>query len=400
MSKAEKFLPATYRGFNFLISSGATSGGQQIVDHRYPNRDDRFAEPLGKVPPILNRRCIIHGDNFFERRKEFKRLLEVSGLGELVDPVYGTLQVQVGEFLESFDQRRTGEFIFEVPFYTSKSKIQPAPLSATPETTTDLANQARGLLSDEFERVYTDPEDGTDLDQSVTTGNDVLESIQDGIDSVANPVQSALSEVRSNLNEFRNKITRIMQTATGLRSSLDNVYNDLLQLSLDPAALSAAFAELIDFSNIVGPTNTVKRERNETNKSITAEHTRINGLIGLIESFAYTEFGTDQEIIDAVALTDDRFNQYFENNELGVTSLANGPDLRSTMLQLRAASKIVIDEQLSNAWQITEIKPGRAPMSLTAYRYYGSLDNIDNLVGLNPSVNVANFNQQIKAITR
>ena len=52
-----------------------------------------------------------------------------------------------------------------------------------------------------------------------------------------------------------------------------------------------------------GPTDTVKRSRNESNKSIIAEYTRLTGLIGRIASQAFEEFGQ----VESVKIIKDRY---------------------------------------------------------------------------------------------
>ena len=173
-------------------------------------------------------------------------------------------------------------------------------------------------------------------------------------------------------------------------------------ISLNTSNLLGAWENLIDFNigRNIGAVDTVRRNRYETNKSISDENTRLNGLIGMMESLAYTEFATADDIVNSMLVVDDRFDAYFQNNEQTVVSLANDPLLRASVLQLRAGLKSVLDDQLSNAWRTVEIDPGRSSMSLTAYRWYGSLDNLENVVDLNPDVNAANFSKPITAITK
>lgn len=401
MSRITQFNQASFRGFTFLVEAESTSRGKKLAIHEYPNLDDRFAENLGKFPPVLNLTCIIHGDNLIQRRLEFERVLELPGVGELIHPTYGSVQVDVGEYTVNASQREFGKFVFNIPFYRTKDKIEPTPRPATPETASNTADAARGSLADALEDGYTPPETGFDLDVAVEAMSDALDSAQNAIDAIVNPIQEGIAAAQSSINNFRNKINRIMQTATEFKSNITNLYNSILQAA-DFSDLSLAWENLLDFGIPVeiGPIDTVKRLNNETNRSIITEHTRLIGLLGLIQSNASTAFLTDQTLIDAQNLTDSRFEDYFQNNDFGILSLADDPDLRASALRLRFESKIVLDTQLPNLFRLVDVDPGRTSISLMLYRYYGNFDNQDTLISLNPDVNVANFNKTIKAVTR
>jgi prophage DNA circulation protein len=407
MSRIENFYIAAFRGFQFPVESDSTTRGQKLALHEYPNRDTRYAESLGKLPPVLNLVCLIHGENFFAKRQEFERLLEIPGVGELVHPYYGSIKVQVGEFTIISTQREIGKFIFNVPFYTSEVSIEPTPLPSTKETVTNFANNCRSSLGNALEATYEAPENGFDLDNSVNAIDGALDAIEDGINSVVGPIESALATARATVNNFRNKVTRIMQTATSFKNSITDVYNDILQLTQDPSSLAAAWLNLIDFnlgtsgtSSDIGPVDTVIRLRNVTNASVSDEQTRLNGLVGYYESLAYTTFNTDDDLNNALLIADNAFSRYIEQNDQGITSLSKDPIFRSNILQLRIVARESLNSQLSNIWRVEDITPGRTSMALTSFRYYGNLDNLGNIINLNPEVNVSGFDETIKTITR
>lgn len=419
-SRQKDYHIAKIRGFKFLMVSENTSRGQKLALHEYPNRDDRFAEPLGKLPPILGMTCVIHGEDYFQNRLDFETILEIPGVTELTHPIYGVIDVQPGPFTVTSNQKEIGKFIFNVTFYTSADGIGPAPIGFSSSTMALFAINARLSLENAFEDSFIDPEDGFDLGKAVDSNLGALDSIQDGIDSVIGPIESAIATVSSTINEFRTKIFRIAQTGTRIKNAFTNLYNDMLQLTLDPATLTTMWQDMLvhgvetitttgrsgppDESSEIGSTDTVKRERNETNNSVIEEQTRITGLIGVMESLAFTEFATADDIAIASIIVDERFRAYFQENnqeaETGVVSLARDSDVRITVLQLKAGLKIVLDEQLANVWRTTEANPGFSSMALTAYRYYGNHETLENIIDLNHDVNSANFDKEITLVTK
>ena len=87
--RIEKLNQASFRGIPFLVPNETAIRGQKVAIHEYPNLNKRFAEPLGKKPPIIELVCIIHTKDFFQRRADLELALETPGLGELIHPFYG-----------------------------------------------------------------------------------------------------------------------------------------------------------------------------------------------------------------------------------------------------------------------------------------------------------------------
>lgn len=404
MSRIPQLLPAQFRSSPFLYVDETTDRGQKLAIHEYPNRDDRFAEPLGKIPPIIKMTGEVHGDDYIIKRLNFERDLEIPGLGKLQHPIYGTIEVQAGPFTVLSNQKEIGKFTFNLIFYNSKSEITPRVLPATSTTISFIADESRNFLGVAFEDIYEDPNDSFTLDESTTSVLDVLDSVQDSINSVVGPIESAISEARSNLNSFRNKVKTIVQTANGLKTAMLDMYNDVVALSNDPAALSRAWENLLTFNtSLTGPTNTVQRANSESNKSITKEQNEIIGLIGLFESVASTDFSTEDDLNSAIDTVNDAYKKHFENNVTGddnITSLANNPDLRDSVSNLKVQTRLSLNSQLKNIWRVSDIDPGKSSMSLTAYRYYGSIDNVDDIINLNPDTSVLHIKNTIKAITQ
>lgn len=402
-SRQKNYRPAIIRGFTFLATDENTSGGQKVALHEYPNRNDRFAEPLGDIPKILGLTAKIHGEDYFQRRLDFEKILNTPGVTELTHPFYGPINVQPGPWIANATQKETGVFIFNLTFYTSVGGIGPTALPAIPSAVSKIADDARIAVGNALEGLYNEPADGDDLEIAADETVNVLDSIQDGIDSVVGPIEDAIASANSEISSFRDKVFKIVNTPAALRNSFDDLFNNMKQLTLDPAGLAAIWEETIDFgvNDEPGPTDTVKRNRNEANKAVIAEYNRVNGLIGLMESQAFTEFGTSDDIIASSAVTDDRFNAYFqEKDQLTDSSLSSDPNVRATVLQLRASLKTVLDGQLSNVWRTVTEKPGRSSMALTAYRYYGDHETLENIINLNPGLNSANFNKEITLVTK
>lgn len=238
-------------------------------------------------------------------------------------------------------------------------------------------------------------------------------SVQTSVNSITSPIESNAATFNRIVNTLTGIVTVTAQNATDLKIALQNTYNSALVIVNNPSLLTNAWAGLLNFnigssgnSSDVGPVNTVQRQRKESNESIIDEHTRIMALINLYESSAYTAFTTINEIETARATLDDAYNRYMElaiteANAALVASLAANANVRATMADLRNKSRINFDIQEQNVWKVVTIQPGISSMALTAYQYYGKLDTVDGLIGLNPEINVgAILVNEIQAVSK
>lgn len=407
MSKTEKLQFASFRGVPFLVPSDTTTRGQKIALHEYPNRDDRFAEPLGKIPPTMNLTCIIHGESFIQRRLQLEEALEVPGVGELLHPIYGSIQMQAGEYTINSTQKEVGKFVFNIVFYKSVD-ISPTPIADSAKSITNKANIIREDILNGFVLNYNEPKDSLDLDIAVTAQLSVLDSIANAVGSVAGKVDSVTSEFNSTVNGFKNKITRIMQSAQSVRDSIENTYNTILQLTLFPDALLGMWDSLVgvgmsDDKLDIGSTSTVKRSNNSNNQSLIFETTRLTAMIGLIESISFTEFGTTDDFDNALLNMDGNYTLIFELNSPGpngIILLTDDQAIRFGAADLRASTRRVLDSQLVNIWRVVDTGLLRTSMSLLSYRFYGSFGQIEQLSNLNDGTPSSNFFKIVKAVTR
>ncbi len=388
---------ASFRGVEFLVPQETAARGQKVAIHEYPNSDERYAEPLGKLPPVIDLVCIVHGEFFFQNREALEVALETPGNGELVHPIYGSIQVQPGLFTVTSNQRRIGEFIFNAKFYTSKIST-PVKSPATAESATFLADDARSELFDALEEEYESPFDSLGLTSIVDTILAIMNGITDAIDDVVGPIQSFVASTKSAINKFRNSVYKIMETATSLKASLEDVYNNFVQLSLDAETLADAWNSLIGYESDEEdqPDNTASRANRSNNTKAVAEQTRLIGLIGLMEATANTDYNTTEDLQSALDLIEVNYNNLMITDP---GDLALNPATRAAIIKLRYTVKTVLDNQIGKIWRVADIDPGRTSISLVTYRYYGALDNVDSMIGLNPDINIANFNEQIKALT-
>jgi prophage DNA circulation protein len=431
MSNIEKFNPAEFRGISFLVPDESEESGQKTVTHEYPNSNVRFVEPLGTYAPVFSFPGIVSGDDFFERRGDLKEALDTPGLGILIHPVYGVVFVQPLKYNISSSQKRVGEFIFNMEFALSDSDISPTPLPQVPSVASFRALLTQNALNDAL-NAFRDINIGGELLSAANAALSVLDVVQSGVNAVFQPATSLFAAANSAISNFRNKVFRIMQTGAGFKQAVTDLYSTIRALKSDPSELDRMWRNMVNFGlsttpdalgtradgsvnsiSDTDPITTVGTSRLESNKAIISEHTRITGLIGIFESIAFTDFQTTSQLEQAIQILNQKYNDYFENNnypksdnpalntkEYAIPSLANDPNVRTQMLELKTNVNTIVESQLANIWRITEISKMKTSMMLTSYKYYESVDNASIISSLNPNTNISNFNEPIKIVER
>lgn len=126
MAWKDNLRPGSFRGVAFFIDTSKKSLGRRAIQHEYPNRDEAYAEDLGRIAEGFEIDGHVIGDNYFEAKKQLEDAFNKKGPGELVHPFYGIKQVQVSvvEFSES--NKEGAILAFTAKFLEAGSSIFPA----------------------------------------------------------------------------------------------------------------------------------------------------------------------------------------------------------------------------------------------------------------------------------
>ena len=109
MSVLEQLQPASFRGIPFLVNAETKTGGKKTVTHEYVGSDKRFTEELGLLPPSFSIEAVIHGNEAISTRLLLEDALDEPGLGILVHPVYGAIEVKSTIYSVNSNQTKTSK---------------------------------------------------------------------------------------------------------------------------------------------------------------------------------------------------------------------------------------------------------------------------------------------------
>lgn len=406
MGFEDKYHPASFRKVDFLMESESVRRGKKYTLHEYPNSDVRYVEELGSAPPEFTVRGIVHGADAINQRYRLEIALEKKELGLLVHPIYGKLNVMALDFTVSSDQRNIGVHTFDMKFSQSLENITPTPSAPTASELSGKGKDYRNLIDQKIAEYYNDPSSPYNYNKIIETTRNVLDEVNDKIRVVVDLSSDGAAAFDRSYRSITNGITRIVSSAQDLQDNLSVFYEAAFDAPAFIEQLSAAWDNLLEYPLGLAETAPITREQEERqqNDLTVIEHMKLTALVGSYESKVHKDYDTDDDLTLDRELLNANYRSLFNdtNNqikELELKSLANDPDIREAMAEIRVTAGKIFDEKEKAVFRITEINPGRISMALTCFRYYGSLDYIDQLIGLNPNVAWANFNEVIKALT-
>lgn len=407
MAFYENTYPASFRGISFLARNENTTRGKKIVIHEYPNSDDRYVEELGKLPPIFEIEAIVHGKDATARRESLQNALELPGLGEFVHPIEGIILVKATEFSVNSNQTEIGQHVFQIRFAKSRENITPEPSAPTETAVKVNAENARNSLNDKLEEIYKEPRIKFNFDSTVET----LQNVFDKVHSVINPIVDLSTSGAAQFNRVyrtvTNNITSIVSSAQTLRENISLFYTSALDAGSFIEQLDSAWTNLLEYPLIISTSSPISlnQSENEQNKTAIVEHLKLTALVNAYESGIYSDYTTDDDLELARKRLDTSYRaQLSEANDdisaVNLVSIASDGEVRSRFSDLRVSARKVFDQKKKAVFRIVTINPRLSSMALTSFRYYGNLDYIDQLAGLNPAINHSNFNATIKALSK
>jgi len=425
---------ASFKSFSFLTPSESETGGPKTAVHEYMNSDECYVEELGLYPSSFDMPCIFHGVNAFSDRIQFKSLLDEGGIGTLIHPIYGQLQVKVeGKYTISSDQKNIGQFIFKVKFRVSREEaVIPTKKETGLGQVTVFAEITRSTLLNKLEEELIE-ENFTD--KLIATANKVTEFTQDMVqfmDKIIAPIQENVAAFMTVANSVQSSIITIVQQPFKIKSAFEELYSGYLDIVDIPTDLKESWNLLIDFntydsspdSNVPDPgsvpsTLTVAKAMIAQDTRIIDTNIQLTALASSFESYAYTEFKTENEIIEARNFLEEKYKNRLllpgsETGEevigsleetlaleyVGEKDLTLDPEVRDAFAKLRVSVLEVLNQKIQNVWRVKTVYFKRSSISLLTYQYFGTVDYIDSIYELNKPVNPSILTQEAKMIAK
>ena len=218
--------PASYRGASFFVGSAESAFGRRTADHEFPGQDKPFIEDLGRRARQFVVRGYVIGVNYLLSKDALTAQCEKPGIGLLVHPYQGLLQVSCQRLRWRDSVREGGMARCEITFIETGELVFPRTVLDTRGLVETRKISALQALSDGFQRAYS-------------IANEPLSVL----DSVSRTIDSAFAAIGT--------ARKIVGTVASFQRGLADAVNSVARLVTDPLALVTDTLELLSFGTFV-----------------------------------------------------------------------------------------------------------------------------------------------------
>lgn len=133
--------PASFRGVPFKVNAAGVEAGRRLQVHEYPQRDQPWAEDLGRATRALTVEAFVIGDDYIAQANALIAAAEEPGPGTLVHPWLGSMQVSLKDLLRVNFDAELGIAIVSFSFVEPGALAFPSAADSTPKLTQIAADK-------------------------------------------------------------------------------------------------------------------------------------------------------------------------------------------------------------------------------------------------------------------
>lgn len=150
------FRPASFRGVEFYVRRAGSQGGRRGQDHEYPQREEGWAEDLGRQSRRFTLVGFLLGDDHREQAERLRKALEEPGPGTLDHPHMGEVEVVIRTWrLSDADLETGGETVVELQGVEAGGPRAPVASDDTRAQADTAAGGAEAAAADAFAAAWS-----------------------------------------------------------------------------------------------------------------------------------------------------------------------------------------------------------------------------------------------------
>lgn len=400
-SLLENYRQGSFRGVPFDTFTINRTRVKKNTEHQFANSKRRYIEERGVQEPDFSITMSIFGnaDNYINRRDQLRKALETEGKGLLVLPYEGEFNVKCVEFndsqniLESF-----GRCDFNASFKViSENETSGNPV-AVKNTKISMANRVKSLRATVANMVNKNM-----IITNATSYSKGLSKLNTFANQMVNIANKAGNGNFSNL--VSNFITSIPSFLGGNVSILGSAIGTLFytfESVVDTANNLLSSSETLfaygDTDVPVSP-NTPQRAEQITNEQILNTQIQVSALGIASNAFADNEFSNEEDLKIAQEKIENQIEKILNSDAMKNTDIQGIEDVKYNLKLLQVDFSDVVAEKELITPKLKEIQVRNESVSLIAYKYYGNVDRVDELIKLNNISNPKNVNGTMRIFT-
>jgi len=374
--------PASYKGVPFRVEQDSIDDGRRLAVHEFPHRDDPFVEDMGRKAGAFEITAYVVGEASTGQAGAIKALALQKGAGPLVMPLDGVMSAHLKEVKRAWSKDKLGYVAFTLSFVREGAKSALVSVASLAQLVFDAADAAVSALAGFALRIETDGAPAIVGEAGVSE----LAALPVALESarVAAPVDPeasrtiflALADRLAAAPAARDALAAdwFIAAAQDVRDLADAIEPVAADRALVDVA--AGFPELPTGGLYIGPTINL---RAAANVSEARRFSRAAVMIARAEAMARRTFADRPAAMAARAGIFAAFAA-----ELNAAADQRDDDTYAALGAARGALADWFAETIVDLKPIVLARlPGHMPAHVVAWRLYGAVDRVDDLVSRN-----------------
>jgi prophage DNA circulation protein len=377
-SLLSQLLPASFRGVSFYCAESSVESGRKQVTHEFPNSDRRFVEDLGRFQNIFKIRAIVSGDNYIAARDALQAALEQPGIGLLVHPFFGNINVVAKPYTLTESLTSLGEAIFQLTFEKCEENIYPTGSVINLSRIFSFADNALFSFVDDitglFNLIGSYPNNFLDALNLINRISDAF-----GVNTaVFTQAVGAINKFSGLLRAYERSANLFLYNPTELATQTMGLFQGVDDLIEDPRDRLNTYSRFYDFyeNEIPVPPTTFERIQRQNNRDALIGAIRGGSLIQSYRTAPQIEFDNIRELNETQELLEEQYQRILDDDRISNNTKYKIQDLRTEVRRFFEAERLNVND-------IYQIETRRQPLRTLAYQYYGSTENMSRLANLN-----------------
>lgn len=382
-----------FREAFFFYQESSGSGGRKTQTHEYPNKTERYVEDLGGLEKKFTLNVFTDDNVSYSERDDLIKALDEAGVGTLVHPSFGDLEVVVVGYTFTESVKELGITKFTINFEVASQNILPTKITATKGFLAQLKSDILGDNEKAFDKGWKSVKNAkAKFDSGVKT----LKRTANKINNVAKQIQGlgdSFADLTTSLNQIVNSAKKLVQAPSVLASNLRTAFNNLGVAFKNSKDLFNTTKKLFGFNErdqaIVG--NSQIQKDIKTNQDQLNNFVNVAVLATAYDASVNIEYNNLQELNQVIADLENGFNQLPDTID---------KNLRDALLQMKIEATNIFSElaiSLPNVANYNVINP--ISLNNLIFKLYGSLELKETIRLLNNFGDTSQIQGNIKILT-
>lgn len=382
-----------FRKAFFFYQESSGSGGRKTQTHEYPNKTERYVEDLGGLEKKFTFNVYTDDNVSYSERDDLIKALDEAGVGTLVHPSFGDLQVVVVGYTFTESVKELGITKFTINFEVASQNVLPTKTTATKGFLAELKSKILGDNEKAFDEKWeTVKNKKAKFDSAVKT----LKRTANKINNIAKQIQGAgdsFADLTTSLNQIVNSANKLVQAPSVLASNLRTSFDNLGVAFKNSIDLFNTTKKLFGFNEsdqaIVG--NSQIQKDIKTNQDQLNNFVNVAVLATAYDASVNIEYNNLQELNQVIADLENGFNQLPDTID---------KNLRDALLQMKIEATNIFSQlaiSLPNVANYNVINP--ISLNNLIFKLYGSLELKETIRLLNNFGDTSQIQGNIKILT-